>query len=354
MRYYGSTIGEALGAKPTLTGASFDPDRLAIFKNLVYDRMIHPDYADNIKVFIKPEAHKIEKIVDGRFRLISAVSLVDTMVDRILYRRLANSALQAVGRTPIMLGWAPIRGGYKVMFDKFRGMKTRGLDKTAWDWTVSGWLLEAIKEVLKELLLLRSPAFDSLMESRWGHLFKTAHFEFSDGTVVAQPGYGVMKSGCYLTIMINSLGQLIYHALALQELRLPLDHVKFVVIGDDLTLEDFPEFPAYEEIVRKYGAKLKPSKPTEHIEFAGFCYVREAGREICFPEYWRKHVFALTHTPVDVSRLQAYQIIYANEPAMYSWIERLMSEECPGSMRTKFGCRAIWEMESDAPVSFRT
>lgn len=245
MKYYGSTIGEALGWNCNDLNRRFDPGRVELLRRLTRHRMHHPEEKDNIFVFVKPEPHKLSKVAAGRLRLISAVSLVDTMVDRVMLRWLMETAMENICQTPVMLGWSPLRGGYLHMLDLFKGCKTRGLDKTAWDWTVSGWLLETVKEVIKELAVGANDFWLKWLDDRWEHLFCRAVFQFRDNTVVAQPGWGLMKSGCYLTILINSIGQLIYHAMALKRLSLPLDYRRFVAIGDDVTVEDFPEFEEY-------------------------------------------------------------------------------------------------------------
>lgn len=59
--------------------------------------------ADDIKVFVKQEPHSWEKISEGRFRLISAVSMVDTMVDRIVFGDLVDRVLATAGETPVMI-----------------------------------------------------------------------------------------------------------------------------------------------------------------------------------------------------------------------------------------------------------
>lgn len=342
MNRYGATIEVALKRAPGF-GNVFDPSRVEILRRLVRARMYDPESPDNIKVFIKQEPHKVAKIVEGRFRLISAVSLVDTMVDRVMFGWLMRAALGNVCQTPCLIGWNPIRGGYRYLLAKFRG-RTRGLDKTAWDWTVRGWLINAVKDVIVELAVGASPHWKQWVERRWAALFRDARFEFSDGAVVQQPGWGVMKSGCYLTILINSIGQMLYHALALRSIGKCPTSVPFVTIGDDVTLEDFDEFSAYEDYINRHGALLKPSEPTDHVEFAGFYYGSDGGRDVAWPEYWRKHVYLATHKTRELaSTLFAYQILYAHEPVFLEWIQRCLAEVDASMVRTPRSLRAVWD-----------
>lgn len=344
MRQYGSDIKTALGMSIEGFQRVYSKERVSMLRNLVYHRLLEPTIHDHIKVFIKQEPHKLQKLAESRFRLISAVSMVDTMVDRILFGRFQRHLLTQVCATPCMIGWSPVAGGFRYLIDKFRGKKTRGLDKTAWDWTVNEWLIKAVKEVLLSLHEGHTPGFANLVERRWEALFRDSVLEFSNGCVVKQPGWGVMKSGCYLTIVINSIGQMLLHALALNRMTIPLTSLRFVTIGDDVTIEDFPRFDEYEKLILSFGALLKPSKPTDHIEFAGFVFTTEEGVDKCWPEYWKKHLFQITHSAMEVAvYLPSYLVLYALEPNFGEYIRWIMARECPGQLMDRYSCKSIWQ-----------
>lgn len=352
MAMYGSTIADALNIQLDSFRRVYDPDRIEILRSLSKARFLDPSSADPIKVFVKPEPHKLSKIAEGRYRLISAVSLVDTMVDRVMFRWLAKAIMATVGQTPVMIGWSPLRGGYRYLLEKFRGKKTRGLDKTAWDWTVPEWLIKDCLQVIFSLAEMPNPRWTEWALLRWQALFRDAIFQFSDGTVVKQPGWGVMKSGCYLTIIINSIGQLIHHAIALRRLNKHPKSLAFVTIGDDVTVEDFEQFPEYERIILENGALLKPSEPTAHIEFAGFVYSEEGGVSRAWPEYWQKHLFAASHTGPETleALLESYMILYAHEPNFGEWVRWVLAKINATRLSDRRVCRAIWDFEGLASV----
>lgn len=340
MRFYGSTIGEALGYEFVGCKANFDPTRLQILKQLVWSRLHNPEQADNIKVFIKQEAHKEQKLVDGRYRLISAVSLVDTMADRIMFKPLTSQVMRSTCHTPIMIGWSPMAGGYRYLAEVFKGAPVRGLDKTAWDWSCGEWILRRSLQVLHELTLNAPDAWFDWTAKRWVALFRDAKFQFSDGTIVQQPGWGIMKSGCYLTIVLNSIGQCIHHALAMQFINA---NPKFVVMGDDVTLEDFVDFPLYERIVKDNGAYLKPSVPETFVGFAGWMV---EGAEV-YPEYWRKHVYNILNTDAELlpQVIDAYLILYAFDANFTDWIRETFSGRYARAMRSRYSCKKIMQGE---------
>ena len=74
------------------------------------------DY-DPIKVFVKQEPHKMSKIKQERYRLISGVSLVDTLVDRLLLQWLAQNVVEHVGETPSRIMISSIVGNFKLILE---------------------------------------------------------------------------------------------------------------------------------------------------------------------------------------------------------------------------------------------
>lgn len=281
--------------------------------------------SDDIKVFVKPEPHKLSKLEEGRFRLISAVSLVDTFVDRILFGWLGRRVLDSCGRTPCLVGWAPIRGGWHQLNARFKNKPVVCLDKSAWDWTVRPYMVEMWEKFLLELPHNAPVWWTELVRLRFKILFDSAVFRFEDGTRVEQDGIGVMKSGCYLTIILNSLGQSMLHYIANERLGYPAGFRQPYTLGDDTVQDALPELREYVRIIEELGVKVKGAKVQHWVEFAGFAY---DGRR-CWPAYWQKHLYNITKSQNLSELLRAYQILYVHEPVMYSFIVRLASEVSP-------------------------
>lgn len=96
-------VGQALG----WNGISFDTDRMHEFKAVVwqrFDSLTGDSHADHIRIFVKPEPHKTSKLEEQRFRPISAVSLVDATVDRLLFKFLVDRFIENREGTPSMIG----------------------------------------------------------------------------------------------------------------------------------------------------------------------------------------------------------------------------------------------------------
>lgn len=332
---YGTTNGEIL----KWDGFAYDPERVRMFKEVVYYRFQQllngENVADDIKVFVKQEPHKLKKLAEGRVRLISAVSLIDSTVDRILFGWLGRAVLNSVGYTPCLVGWSPVRGGWIPFQDRFRGKPTNCLDKEAWDWTVTDWLVDVWLEVVLELGLGHAPWWADMVRLRFKILFEDCVFRFEDGTRVRQGTKGIMKSGCFLTIILNSLGQSILHYAAMQRMGHALNYREPLVLGDDTVQEAVPELELYVQHLEQLGARVKGAKVMHFVEFAGFAY----DGQFCYPAYWQKHLFNMAHSDNLREMLPNYQYLYVHEPVMYEFICRVAREVCPDAILPR--CIAI-------------
>lgn len=318
----GSTNGQILG----WNGITFDPDRVSLVRSQVrlrFDALLRGErIRDPIKVFIKQEAHSYKKLRDERYRLISAVSFIDTCIDRILFAWLARIQLDTVGETPCMVGWTPMRGGWRLIQDRFKNNPVNCLDKAAWDWTVHGYMVDLWREFFKHLPVNAANWWHGMVELRLSLLFDDPIYRFEDGTVVQQPVRGVMKSGCYLTILLNSLSQSFVHYIANARCGKPMMLNQPINLGDDTVQDALMWLQPYVAHVEALGIEIKGAKVQHWVEFAGFCYT---GRT-CFPAYWEKHLYNLSHSENLEETLKSYQILYVNEPVMYDFICRVAKE----------------------------
>lgn len=308
MSNYGTTVGQVLG----WDGVSYSEERLDYLRQCVTTRMQQlfagEPVADDIKVFVKQEPHKIAKLEEERYRLISAVSLVDTMVDRMLLEPIQKQAIKSCTLTPVMMGYTPMIGGHFTLRTLLGESKQYlSLDKSAWDWSVPGWLIDAIERLMIELNPNAPNWWRRILRMRHDMLFENCVYRFQDGVKAYQPVRGVMKSGCYGTLMYNSVGQLILEVLArldcMIEAPLPL------VFGDDSISVDFDDSDIVLEYMKKKGFVVKVTRDVTP-EFIGFWYYKDHFE----PAYEPKHEFALQHLTHDMEiaaqTLGSYQLLY--------------------------------------------
>lgn len=307
----------------------YSPEKIEELRALVWLRLqsllTDKPSADNIRVFVKPEPHKQQKLDEGRYRLISAVSLIDTMLDRILFGWLAEAAMDNVGRTPCAVGWAPVNSGWRSVRQRFA--KSVCLDKSAWDWTVQSWLVEAYHRFVNELALGAPDWWRKAVHARFTLLFRAAKFQFRNGTVIPQPEVGVMKSGCYLTLLLNSVGQVLIHIAAMLRLGLDPDEATPLAMGDD-TVQDPRGIHDLERYVRELenlGCKVKGAVVRSDVEFAGF----QMTDRRCVPAYRKKHLYKLEYATDLPSYLRSMQLLYGHDHAMHSFFNSVARRKCP-------------------------
>lgn len=326
---YGSDNRTALGivTDPVTGRKRFDPDRVELLRRLVKDKW-DGQRADPLKVFVKQEPHKHAKLAEGRYRLITAVSLADTMVDRILFGPMWRKAMSRVLATPCAVGWSPIGGGWRLMNSIFRE-GTLSIDKSAWDWTVQRWMVE----IWYDLILSLHPGHPAWWEKqvlvRFSALFARARYRFSDGVELVQPTCGIMKSGCYLTLCLNSVAQVALHLLVTYRLGKPMDENVPLAFGDDTVMNPFEWQEEYLEELNKFCV-VKQAEMAPFVQFVGFV-VTEKG---FVPEYWQKHLFQLAHLSPEVAcdTLKQYQMLYAYDPVMLRFIRNYASFICPSAI----------------------
>lgn len=276
-------------------------------------------------MFIKPEPHKLKKLEEGRLRLISAVSFEDTMVDRIIFHYLAEAVLKSPGRTPSMIGWVPIRGSWRA-FRKMLPQRVLCLDKQAWDWTVQPWLVEVLEDVIFRISLDAPDWWYAIVSSRFVQLFYRSLFRFLDGTEFEQDFPGIMKSGCFLTIILNTLAQVVLHFEACRRAGEDPHKTMPYALGDDTVQAAlFKQFLRYIVALESLGAKVKPAQPQTTIEFAGF----KIDHHTIVPAYDTKHLFKVEYTPDLPTTLAAYQRLYARDKKKYEYYYDIAKKRCP-------------------------
>lgn len=321
----GSTNAQIFG----WNGLTNDPDRVSIVRahvKLRFDELLAGRAkSDDIKVFVKQEPHKMKKIQDGTYRLISAVSLIDTFIDRILFAWIARAQLDSVGQTPCLVGWSPVRGGWRSIQERYCGRAVVCLDRSAWDWTVQGYLVDLWILFLENLAINPPKWWLDMLRLRFKLLFEDVWFKFEDGTRVKQGTRGVMKSGCYLTILLNSLSQSLLHYIANGRCGKPMAKNQPHSIGDDTVQEAIYWLDDYVKHLDILGVTVKGAKVQHWVEFAGFCF----DGKTCYPAYWQKHLFNLQHTQRLGETLLSYQYLYVNEPVMYEFLCRVARELGP-------------------------
>lgn len=289
------------------------PDNRALFQvvngtpnfnvcDLMYKKVmdqINNKEADYIRVFIKQEPHTWKKIVQNRYRLIMSVSVVDQLIDQMLFKDLNELMIENHLRIQPKPGWTPLLGGWKIV-PKLNVVST---DKSCWDWTMQEWVVEILYQIREKLCLNVTEQWRELAIWRYKKLFSEAQFILSNGLVLQQRFNGMQKSGCVNTIADNSIAQMILDArICLEQGLAP----KLMwTMGDDVLQVRQPK-----EYFDRLGQLCILKQVEPFAEFAGMRFNMDRVE----PCYHAKHCYNLLHLNPenDQSVAESYSYLYFN------------------------------------------
>lgn len=271
-----STNGQVLGVENGVPSES----SLRLIWGILSKRLKNRD-SDPIRFFVKPEPHSTKKLAQRRARLISSVSVVDQIIDHMLFDGENEVIMSNWLRTPPKVGWSPLKGGWKLVPQ----YKVVAADKSGWDWTVQPWLVELLEASTKSMCLNPTSYWLDLVSWRYKELFHHPVFVLGSGALFQQQFVGMMKSGCVQTIISNSKCQMFLNYRVCAELGMKKPS-QFWCMGDDTLQSDMPQ--AYWEKLGEYCIL----KQVEHkAEFAGMIF---DGFSVN-PSYLSKHAFNLLY-----------------------------------------------------------
>nr|QXV86562.1 RNA-dependent RNA polymerase [Solemoviridae sp.] len=263
---------------------TLDTEKVNHIWSIVQQRLIKRD-CDPIRLFVKPEVHEKRKLDLEKYRLISSVSVVDQIIDHMLFDELNDKMVASWIHIPGKAGWSPFGGGWRFM-PRETWMAT---DASSWDWTVQPWLLEMCLEFRARQCENLDERWLELASWRYECLYKNPLFITSGGLLLRQKAPGIMKSGCVNTISDNSLMQAILHLRVSLEIGMPTIPYLFTM-GDDRLQEPIPDefLEKYLEVTRQFCILKYAQRKNE---FSGFCF---EGKWI-EPVHRAKHAYNLLH-----------------------------------------------------------
>jgi hypothetical protein len=129
---------------------------------------VKKNYVDPVRVFVKNEPHTLKKIEEKKYRLISSVSLVDQVIERLLHSQINQTEIDNWEAIPSMPGIGlttdeDFRKIAKLIKKIDNPVQT---DVSGWDWSVQHW--ELIAEILVRIKLFKNidTTFAAIMLNR--------------------------------------------------------------------------------------------------------------------------------------------------------------------------------------------
>lgn len=244
---------------------------------------------DPIRVFVKDEVHKRSKLEAGMARIISSVSVVDQIVERVLWGPQNRLNIDSYQNTPSKAGFGMSLDSqcaelYSSVLEMQAAGATSESDMSHWDWTVQWWdTLLATKVRISQSKCDGESPFALISLARC-FTASWSVFSLSDGSMFSQVVPGGMKSGRYATTADNSYMRAGNYALISMRDNRAVGRV--VVMGDDALENTVPDAIArYSEL----GKVVKLYKTFTHT--FNFCSHDFQVGGVAYPDTWEKLVF---------------------------------------------------------------
>nr|APA23084.1 RNA-dependant RNA polymerase [Southern cowpea mosaic virus] len=169
--------------------------------------MVEMGLCDPVRLFVKQEPHPSRKLKEGRYRLISSVSIVDQLVERMLFgaqNELEIAEWQSIPSKPGM-GLSVTHQADAIFRDlrvKHTVCPAAEADISGFDWSVQDWELWA--DVEMRIVLGSFPPMMARAARNRFSCFMNSVLQLSNGQLLQQELPGIMKSGSYCTSSTNS------------------------------------------------------------------------------------------------------------------------------------------------------
>lgn len=268
--------------------------------------LVQRGLVDPVRLFVKKEPHDALKTTQGRLRLISSVSSVDEIIERLLCSTQNNAEIDEWVTCPSKPGIGlsldeQARRLYDSVQSHLGGAKET--DISGWDWSVKWWMLEF--DVSCRIRLARAPHNSAFAKILYARMFCLARslYVTSDGNLFSQKVPGVMKSGSYNTSATNSRMRVAVAYLAGADWA--------IAMGDDAVEQDvWGSDAVYESL----GLQVKLSRRCELNSFE-FCSNRFTDG-LAVPLNWDKGLYRLLSAKPELERALQFIQEYRHSPML--------------------------------------
>jgi len=279
------------------------------------------EVSDPIRLFIKREPHTKLKASLLRWRLIWSISVMDQLIDAILWEESLQAEIRNYRHIPTKVGMSLFKGGWDELYKSLEGLDGRtygAADFSSFDWTVGAWCYDLDTQSRFDLCLSDLPDnFKKLAKAR-DHMLQWGNVVFSDGMVVKPLKGGIQKSGSKRTISMNSKINLAIKILAALKKYGKFDwsEHRMVAMGDDsLGFMDFT-FEEFNAICEELGFRLKyleTSKSLMDLDFCSHGFMKEplTGQVVPKPLNWQKHCFNLRYKEGKIDNSDQAQSLFS-------------------------------------------
>lgn len=274
-------------------------------------------FVDPIRLFIKNEPHAVEKISQGRYRLVCSVSMADELVERLLGGVQNNAEIDEWLTCPSKPGLGLSSDEQtSALYNQVKPWLDRGCvkenDVSGWDMNFKGWLYKA--DYYRRVSLAHGhehAEWAKMLKGRFVCLARSILIT-SDGVVYSQTMDCLMKSGSYFTSSTNSAARVILATL------LGADFA--IAMGDDCVESNSMAPDMLSSLYYSYGFRIKEVIPcVDTFEFCSHTFYPDKAVPVNF---W-KGVFRLFTRSAD--ELELAQFIHEYRHINRDLLSRVLS-----------------------------
>jgi len=277
---------------------------------------------DLVRPFMKTEPHPERKRVTGAYRIISGVSIVDQLVERVIFYCFSQMIKNNYPKLDMLIGIGFTDDMVAEIYQKVHAMPGQkySSDISGWDSSIQEDLQRAFKDIVIDSC--ENPCKPWLNAiTNWLTLNVHAHFVLPNGHIVKPKHPGMILSGGYITTIMNSTLRVLC--------SVNCSSTAYVMGDDCIECSDLSE----KELTANYTSKGFVVRDVVKVEsdsfsFCSHTYTRDNGAAL---ESYKKALYKLfSHKKRDTQRLRA--ILYEmrhNSSELLADVESLYYEIYP-------------------------
>lgn len=291
---------------------------------------------DLVRVFVKLEPHRKGKVIAKRWRLICSISLVDQMVERVIWHMQAKREILRWDQIPSKPGMGSSDDQIASLYLQVESLKGIMRESTDHPPLVDRDAIASDMQ-LKEWLLFSAQTsclieYDFPVDSDFVRIAHARHklatrpvFMLSNGVVLTTKLAGLMLSGRYVTSFHNSRGYVFCSAMRGE---------RALCMGDD-TIETNLSDMSESEIIEFYESIGMPVEVTTHedtegLEFCSMTFARTDDGMTARPKRWQRTLYRLlskakrrSDGTFEIAREAYDQFAFETRNMDSSWAHRL-------------------------------
>jgi hypothetical protein len=253
---------------------------------------------------LKAEANKLKKLKEDKPRGLAGQPVHKLIKHASMFHNLTEAFVSMWRELPIKYGYSPGNPGDIANLKKALPGLVWSSDKSSWEFNVFFWHYLCFIIVVQKLCI-KPPDMTDEEFNRYlyveipeaiSEMYIDCKYRTSNGTVFHMKVQGIMKSGWFLTILANSVMQLIHNVMVLILLGQSDDEILskgIVAGGDDVEQEPAADKEAYLACTAELGVKMEIEEH-EGLEFSEYFSAKlrldESKRWQFFPVRFTKHI----------------------------------------------------------------